>query len=246
MSEKLQKVLAGHGLGGRRTMEKWIEAGRIKVNGQVATLGDRVEADDRIMVDGRPLSNKEVKHRHLLYNKPTGEICTRDDPEGRPTVFKKLPRLKNQRWISVGRLDFNTSGLLLLTTDGELANRLMHPSSGIDREYAVRVLGDVTPEHLNNMREGVLLEDGMARFSDIQKGQDEEDSANQWFYVAMMEGRNREVRRLWESQGLTVSRLKRVRFGSFFIPSSVKAGRFIELSGKDVKELYRMSGLEKS
>ncbi len=239
-SNKLQKVLASHGLGSRRVMEQWIVAGRVKVNGKTATQGDRVTVEDRIVVDGRVLSQKEVKHRVLLYNKPTGEICSRDDPEGRPSVFKNLPRIKNQRWVAVGRLDFNTSGLLLLTTDGDLANRLMHPSSNIEREYAVRVLGDVTDEKLKHMKEGVLLEDGVASFSDIRKGEGE-GSANQWYYVVLMEGRNREVRRLWESQELTVSRLKRVRFGGLFIPSAIKAGHYRELNFTESKELYRMS-----
>ncbi len=246
-SEKLQKVLAARGLGSRREMERWIEAGRIRVNGKVATIGDRVEETDRIQVDGRSITGKKVQHRHLLYNKPEGEICSRDDPEGRNTVFDKLPKLKNQRWISVGRLDYNTTGLLLFTTDGNLANALMHPSSGIEREYAVRVLGDVTEESLNAMLEGVLLEDGIYRFSDIQRGRDEEEdnsAANQWFYVVLMEGKNREVRRLWESQGYTVSRLKRVRYGSFFIPSRVRAGQFVDVKGKDASELYRMAGME--
>jgi 23S rRNA pseudouridine2605 synthase len=239
-SEKLQKVLASHGFGSRRVMEQWIKAGRIKVNGQLATIGDRVSGDDRIAVDGRLVSQKTVRHRILLYNKPAGEICSRDDPEGRPSVYRKLPRIRNQRWVSVGRLDFNTTGLLLFTTDGELANRLMHPSAQIEREYAVRVLGEVTDRKLQHMREGVLLEDGVAAFSDIRKGKDE-GSANQWYYVVLMEGRNREVRRLWESQGLTVSRLKRVRYGSFFIPSAIKAGQYRELKTKESKELYKMS-----
>ncbi len=239
-SEKLQKVLARHGFGSRRVMEQWIETGRIKVNGKVATIGDRVTGEDRIAVDGRLISQKAVRHRFLLYNKPAGEICSRDDPEGRPSVYKKLPRIKNQRWLSVGRLDFNTTGLLLFTTDGELANRLMHPSAQIEREYAVRVLGEVTDKKLQHLKEGVLLEDGIASFSDIRKGKDE-GGANQWYYVVLMEGRNREVRRLWESQGLTVSRLKRVRFGSFFIPSAIKAGHYRELKPKESKELYRMS-----
>lgn len=245
-SEKLQKVLAAKGLGSRREIERWIEAGRVRVNGKVATLGDRVTADDRLKVDGKPVSTKKMNHRHLLYNKPEGQICTRDDPEGRPTVFEKLPKLKNQRWISVGRLDFNTSGLLLFTTDGELANALMHPSAGIEREYAVRVLGDVTDDAITRMKEGVLLEDGIYRFTDIQQNPNEEDSdsANQWYYVVLMEGKNREVRRLWESQGYTVSRLKRVRYGTFFIPSAVRAGRHTELKGKDVQELYRLAGLD--
>ena len=247
MTEKLQKVLAARGLGSRRGLERWIEAGRISVNGKIAKLGARVSGDDRILVDGRPISVKKVSHRFLLYNKPEGEICTRDDPEGRPTVFDKLPKLKNQRWISVGRLDFNTAGLLLFTTDGELANKLMHPSSSIDREYAVRVLGGVSKDALDKMLEGVLLEDGIYKFSDIQEGKNVEDvdgKANQWYYVVLMEGKNREVRRLWESQGYTVSRLKRVRFGSFFIPSAVKAGRFVDLKMKEIKELYNMGGME--
>ena len=240
VSEKLQKVLANRGLGSRRAMEQWIIDGRIKVNGEVATLGDRVEEKDTISVDGRALKVRGEQHRHLLYNKPQGEICSRDDPEGRPSVYRRLPRIKNQRWVSVGRLDFNTSGLLLFTTDGGLANRLMHPSTGIDREYAVRVLGDVTPEVLQSLRDGVQLEDGMARFSDVQKSP-ESDGANQWYYVVLVGGKNREVRRLWESQGLTVSRLKRVRFGSFFIPSAVKAGKFIELHQPEITDLYDMS-----
>lgn len=242
MTEKLQKVLATVGFGSRRTMEGWIEAGRVMVNGQVATIGDRVGIEDKIVVDGKAIMQVAQKHRHLLYNKPTGQICTRDDPEGRPTVFNRLPKLNNQRWISVGRLDFNTSGLLLLTTDGELANRLMHPRSNIDREYAARVLGDVSDEQLQALTDGVLLEDGVAKFSDVRKGRDE-SGANQWYYVALTEGRNREVRRLFESQGLTVSRLKRVRFGSFFIPAAVKSGRYIEILGKDEQDLYVLGGL---
>ena len=245
MSQKLQKILANQGLGSRRTMERWISDGRIRVNGEVAALGDRVEEDDTIQVDGRTLSQKKTRHRHLLYNKPSGEICSRDDPEGRASVYRKLPKLKNQRWISIGRLDFNTSGLLLFTTDGALANKLMHPSTGIDREYAVRVLGNVSDRALQNMREGVMLEDGLAKFTDIQKSLDSE-GANQWYYVVLMEGKNREVRRLWESQGLSVSRLKRVRFGSFFVPSSVKVGRFVELEKREIDDLYELSKAEES
>ena len=245
MSQKLQEKLADQGFGSRRTMEKWISDGRIRVNGEVAALGDRVEEDDTIQVDGRTLSQKKTRHRHLLYNKPPGEICSRDDPEGRASVYRKLPKLKNQRWISIGRLDFNTSGLLLFTTDGALANKLMHPSTGIDREYAVRVLGNVSDRALQNMREGVMLEDGLAKFTDIQKSLDSE-GANQWYYVVLMEGKNREVRRLWESQGLSVSRLKRVRFGSFFVPSSVKVGRFVELEKREIDDLYELSKAEES
>ena len=251
MSEKLQKVLANLGLGSRRGLEKWIEAGRVNVNGKTAKLGDRVELEDRIFLDGKPIKQTKVSHRYLLYNKPSNEICSRDDPEGRKSVFDRLPKLKKQRWISIGRLDFSTSGLLLFTTDGELANKLMHPSTNIDREYAVRVLGDVTQEQRQNMQQGVLLEDGIARFTDIKRGrredldEDQTGSANQWFYVVITEGRNREVRRLWESQGLTVSRLKRVRYGSFFIPSAIKAGRFTDLKAKDIRALYEMAGLRR-
>jgi 23S rRNA pseudouridine2605 synthase len=244
MADKLQKILANAGLGSRRGVEKWIEEGRVSVNGLVAKIGDRAEDTDRIAVDGKPIKIVVQRHRHLLYNKPANEICTRDDPEGRRSVFKSLPRVEKQRWISVGRLDYSTTGLLLFTTDGELANKLMHPSFQIEREYAVRVLGHVSEEKLNAMREGVLLEDGVAKFTDIQKGQEEDESANQWYYVVIMEGRNREVRRLWESQDLTVSRLKRTRYGSFFIPSAVKAGKSIELKGKDVTELYLMAGVD--
>ena len=248
MTEKLQKVLARGGLGSRRELEKWISAGRILVNGKIAKLGDRITDGDKVHVDGRLVSVKKVTHRFLLYNKPEGEICTRSDPDRRPTVFDKLPKLKNQRWVSIGRLDFNTAGLLLFTTDGELANKLMHPSSKIDREYAVRVLGDVSKESLDRMKEGVLLEDGISRFSDIQQGKKAVeiggiDKANHWYYVVLIGGKNREVRRLWESQGFTVSRLKRVRFGSFFIPSAVRSGRYVDLKIKEIKELYQMAGM---
>jgi len=244
MSEKLQKVLANMGMGSRRGIEVWIEEGRVSVNGKKAKLGDRVDSEDRLAVDGRPIKQQKQAHRFLLYNKPSGEICSRKDPEKRKSVFDRLPKLKKQRWVSVGRLDYSTSGLLLFTTDGELANKLMHPSSHIDREYAVRILGNVSDQQLENMKEGVLLEDGFARFTDIQKGRDE-DSANNWYYVVVMEGRNREVRRLWESQGLTVSRLKRVRYGSFFIPSAVKAGQYTDIKPKDIRMLYEMAGMKR-
>jgi 23S rRNA pseudouridine2605 synthase len=237
--EKLQKVLARSGTGSRREMERWIEEGRITVNGQRAKLGDRVTGKDRIAVDGKSLDIAPgEKTRCILYHKPTGEVCTRSDPQGRRTVFQRLPKLKAGRWISIGRLDFNTSGLLLFTTDGDLANVLMHPSSNIEREYMVRVMGNVTPEMLKHMLDGVMLDDGVARFTDIQDAGGE--GINRWYYVVLMEGRNREVRRLWESQGLTVSRLKRVRYGEVFIPSKVKQGQWVELEGKEVKGLYRM------
>ncbi|MEH6516498.1 MAG: pseudouridine synthase [Halioglobus sp.] len=240
--EKLQKVLARSGTGSRREMERWIEEGRIAVNGQRAKLGDRVTAKDRIAVDGKSLDIAPgEKTRCILYHKPTGEVCTRSDPQGRRTVFQRLPKLKAGRWISIGRLDFNTSGLLLFTTDGELANSLMHPSSNIEREYMVRVMGNVTPEMMKHMLDGVMLDDGVARFTDIQDAGGE--GINRWYYVVLMEGRNREVRRLWESQGLTVSRLKRVRYGEVFIPSKVKQGQWVELERKEVKGLYQMVDL---
>ena len=244
MDEKLQKVLARAGYGSRREMETWIEAGRVSVNGKTATLGDRVAPRDKILVDGKKLAGdaQTVPKTVILYNKPEGEICSRRDPEGRPTVFDRLPRIRHARWVAVGRLDINTSGLLLFTTDGELANRLMHPSRQIEREYAVRVRGEVTPEMIQRMHEGVELEDGPARFTDIQYFAGE--GANHWYHVVIMEGRNREVRRLWESQGVTVSRLKRVRYANVFIPSHVKVGDYVELSREETRELYRMAGLK--
>jgi 23S rRNA pseudouridine2605 synthase len=241
--EKLQKVLARSGLGSRREMERWITAGRVTVDGKIATLGDRVDSRARIQVDGKPLKiDAKEKTRVILYHKPPREMSTRKDPEGRRTVFDRLPKLKSGRWISIGRLDFNTSGLLLFTTDGELANALMHPSSNIEREYMVRVNGEVTEETLQVLHQGVMLEDGMARFTDIQDGGGE--GRNHWYYVVIMEGRTREVRRLWESQDCVVSRLKRVRYGNVFIPSKVKQGQWVEMDPKEIKGLYRMAGMD--
>ena len=233
--EKLQKVLARSGVGSRREMERWIEEGRVEVNGKLATLGDRVSAEDQIKVDGKSIelnSAGSQTARVLIYNKPIGEVCTRHDPEGRPTVFDNLPKLKSERWVAIGRLDINTSGLLVFTTDGEIANKMMHPSSNIDREYAVRVLGDVSDAVLKRLTDGVLLEDGMAKFTDVRYFNGE--GANKWLHCCVMEGRNREVRRLWESQELQVNRLKRVRFGPVFLPSDVKVGTWRELGQKEV------------
>jgi 23S rRNA pseudouridine2605 synthase len=236
IEDRIQKVLAKAGAGSRREMERAIDEGRVLVNGEVAKLGDKMTPDDELKLDGKTVKveNKMVR-RVLVYNKPEGEICTRKDPEGRHTVFDKLPKLPGERWVAIGRLDINTSGLLLFTNDGEMANRLMHPSRQIEREYAVRVLGEVTQEHIDNMCNGIELEDGPARFTDVQffdgKG------ANQWFHVVIMEGRNREVRRLWESQGLQVSRLKRVRYGSVFLDSEVRAGTWKELPKKEIDKL---------
>ena len=235
MSEKLQKVLARAGFGSRRELETWISQGRIRVNGRVAVLGDRVGVDDKVVVDGKKLSPQgktKDSRRILLYNKPEGEISSRDDPKKRSTVYDGLPALRHGRWVSVGRLDINTSGLLLFTTDGELANRLMHPSSNIEREYAVRVMGGVSEPMIKGMHKGVMIEDHLCRFTDIQYFGGE--GLNHWYHVVLMEGRNREVRKLWESQGVKVSRLKRVRFGPLFIPSSVSRGRYNELGKTEV------------
>jgi len=223
-------------------MERWIEDGRLQIDGRAATLGDRVRPDQRVLLDGKPVTLEGTEQvRCLLYHKPVGEVCSRKDPEGRRTVFDSLPHLKSGRWIVIGRLDYTTSGLLLFTTDGELANGLMHPSSMIEREYLVRVMGQVDDAMLNRLRKGVMLDDGPARFTDIVDGGGE--GINRWFYVVLMEGRNREVRRLWESQGLTVSRLKRVRYGNVFIPSKLKKGEWMELTNKDVEVLYGMADM---
>ena len=244
MSEKLQKVLARAGVGSRREMETVISEGRVSVNGKVATLGDRVEAKDVIRVDGHQISVptlNDVICRVLAYHKPEGEVCTRHDPEGRPTVFDRLPRIKDSRWVAVGRLDVNTSGLLLFTTDGELANRLMHPSHEVEREYAVRVFGEVTEGMLQKLRRGVQLEDGPAKFDKITAGGGE--GLNQWFNVTLCEGRNREVRRLWESLEVQVSRLMRIRYGDIKLDKTLPRGGWAELELPQVNYLRKMVGL---
>ncbi len=238
MAERIQKVLAHAGFASRREIERWIEKGRIKINGKLATLGDQVGPSDRVMLDGRKINlNLEAptKRRVLIYHKKEGEICTRSDPEGRPTVFDNLPRMRRERWVAIGRLDINTSGLLLLTNDGEFANKLMHPSFQVPREYAVRVRGEVTDEHLTALKQGVLLEDGVARFNDVLHHGGE--NQNQWYHVVITEGRNREVRRLWESQGFTVSRLKRVRYGTIVLTQKVRQGKSVELNAKEIRSL---------
>jgi len=244
MSEKLQKVLAQAGLGSRRELEKWIISGRVQVNGQLAHIGDRVTGRDEIRVDGKPVkqSGHRERIRVVIYNKPEGEICTRKDPEGRPTVFDRLPPLHPGRWITVGRLDINTAGLLLFTNSGELANAMMHPSREIQREYLVRVHGLVDEAMLDRLTEGVLLEDGAAKFNKISVGSG--GNANRWFSVVMAEGRNREVRRLWESQGVEVNRLKRIRYGNVELPSYVRRGEWLELEPADVKSLCKLAGVK--
>jgi 23S rRNA pseudouridine2605 synthase len=239
MAERIQKVLARAGYGSRRQLETMIKDGKVSVNGVIAQLGEQVEPGDIVKLDGKPLSAKRLwqqPQQVILYNKPVGEVCTRKDPEGRRTIFQSLPTPEQGRWVSVGRLDINTSGLIILTTDGELANRLMHPSNEMDREYAVRVLGEVTPEIMQTLRDGVELDDGKAKFADIQESGGE--GANRWFHVVIQEGRNREVRRLWESQGIQVSRLMRVRYGPIIIPNQLKIGRWMMLEGQDLAALY--------
>lgn len=245
MSEKIQKVLARVGLGSRRGMEEWIDAGRVSVNGQIATLGDRISDGDELRVDGRIVSfstEEDSVRRVILYYKPEGEVCTRTDPGGRPTVFDALPKLKDQRWVAIGRLDINSQGLLLFTTDGDLANRLMHPSSNIEREYAVRVHGTVGEENLEALRTGVMLVDGEACFDEIiDRGG---EGTNHWYHVILREGRKREVRRMWETQGVQVSRLIRVRYGDVNLPRNLKAGRWVELDKSAIDQLASSCGAE--
>ena len=245
MSEKLQKVLARAGKGSRRAMETVISAGRVSVDGKVAYLGDRVEGTEHIRIDGHQVTLKpkdEEICRVIVYNKPEGEMCTRKDPEGRPTVFDRLPPLDSERWVAVGRLDINTSGMLLFTTDGELASRLMHPSKKVEREYAVRVFGEVNEAMLQTLRAGVKLEDGPAKFQKITYRGGE--GRNHWFHVVLSEGRNREVRRLWESQDVQVSRLIRVRYGDLEMKRQLRLGGWTELNLVDVNYYRKLVGLE--
>ena len=244
MAERLQKVLARAGHGSRRQIETWIREGRITVNGKLAEIGISVSDTDNIRLDGRAVSIAASTEapRTLLYHKPAGELTTRKDEAGRPTVFDNLPRIQNGRWISVGRLDFNTAGLLLVTTDGELAHRLMHPSWEVEREYAVRVLGTVDDETLQRLQQGVMLDDGMASFESLLDAGGA--GANHWYHVMLREGKNREVRRLWESQGLKVSRLIRIRYGPIELSRDVRAGRYRDLNDKELASLYALVKLD--
>ncbi len=240
--ERLQKALAQAGVGSRREMEEWISAGKVSVNGVVAIIGQSVVPTDRVKIGGRLINirftgSSSRPPRVLMYHKPEGEIVSRDDPDGRPSVFAALPRMRGGRWINVGRLDFNTSGLLLFTTSGELANKLMHPSSEMVREYAVRVLGELTLEAHQQLLSGVQLEDGPASFSSLVDAGGE--GANRWYRVSLFEGRNREVRRMFEAVGCTVSRLIRVRYGPFSLPPQLKRGRCRELDETEMKLLMR-------
>ncbi|PJE80258.1 Ribosomal large subunit pseudouridine synthase B [invertebrate metagenome] len=242
-SVRLQKLLASAGVGSRRKIEQMISEGRIAVNGEVVHLGDRATREDVITLDGREISIRPSTacRRIIMYNKPEGEVCSRFDPEGRPTVFSRLPKLKGERWISIGRLDLNTSGLLLFTNDGALAHRLMHPSYTIEREYAVRVMGHVTPDDIDALFSGVELEDGTARFTDIVDAGG--TGINHWFHVCLLEGRKREVRRLWEARGLKVSRLKRVRYGSALMTAELRMGQWKELDQSEADGLAELVDL---
>jgi 23S rRNA pseudouridine2605 synthase len=243
---KLHKVLAEAGLGSRRDMEELIIAGRVSVNGEPAHIGQRILPADQVRINGKLIQRKVTKRppRVLVYHKPAGEIVSHNDPEGRPSVFDRLPNMKAAKWLAVGRLDFNTEGLLLFTTSGDLANRLMHPRYGIDREYAVRTLGELEEGMRQKLLSGVELEDGTANFSKIADGGGE--GINKWYRVTIGEGRNREVRRMFEAIGLTVSRLIRTRYGALTLPRGLKRGRWEEMDEHAVRDLLTVSGLDKA
>jgi 23S rRNA pseudouridine2605 synthase len=245
--EKLHKMLAAAGLGSRRDMEALIAEGVVTLNGQPAKVGDRVKPGDLVKVRGRPvrLQWQQTLPKVLLYHKPEGEIVSKDDPEGRASVFDRLPRLRGERWLSIGRLDYNTEGLLIFTTNGELANRLSHPRYEVEREYAVRVLGELQPEQMDTLIRGVELEDGTARVESIAQADMDTDSANRWYRLVIKEGRNREVRRLFEALGLTVSRLIRVRFGPVAMPPRLKRGMLQDLTDDEVTQLLEWCDLDK-
>jgi 23S rRNA pseudouridine2605 synthase len=245
MSERLQKVLAMAGLGSRRKMEESINQGEVQVNGAVASLGQKVDEKDKISFRGKRIKNplsRNNRVRVIVYHKPVGEICSKVCPEGRPTVYDSIAKVQKGRWVMVGRLDINTSGLLLFTNYGELANRLMHPRYEIDREYAVRVIGEVSPEIRNRLLKGVELDDGPAKFDSLYDAGGK--GANHWYHVTLKEGRNREVRRLWESQNCSVSRLIRVRYGQIELPKFVGRGKSHELPSEEVRHLCRLVELD--
>ncbi len=247
MSEKLQKLLAHAGLGSRREIEGWISAGRVSVNGKRAKLGDRALRKDRILLDGNLVQLQERKQetlKALIYHKPEGQICTRKDPKGRPTIYQHLPQISDGRWVSVGRLDINTSGLLLLTNSGDLANKLMHPSTGVEREYLVRVRGRASNSTLEKLvKQGVEIDGHRARFETVTAADMAEQGTNHWYRVTIREGRYREVRRLWDAVGHTVSRLKRIRYGTVKLSRELKSGQYIKMAPKQLEKLVNSVGL---
>src|SRR4051794_30330633 len=243
--QRLHKVLASCGFGSRRAMEEMILAGRITVNRMPADVGQKVSPGDEVRINGELVKVRfaEPRARVLMYHKPAGELVTRDDPEGRPTVFEKLPSIGNGKWINIGRLDYNTEGLLLFTNSGELANRLMHPRYEVDREYAVRVMGRLTDEQQQTLVGGVTLDDGIARCQSVEDAGGDDDASNHWYRVVLTEGRNREVRRLFEALGVMVSRLIRTRYGVVAMPTAIKRGEWLELEPAAVNALVESAGL---
>ena len=243
--EKLQKIMASAGVASRRESERWIKEGRVSVNGKVSGIGDRATSKDIIRVDGKPIrvtKAEEFERKMIAYHKPMGEISSKKDPQGRPTIFDTLPKIRNSRWLSIGRLDFNTSGLIFFTNDGNLANKLMHPSMEIVRKYAVRVRGKVTEDIINQLKRGVELDDGMAHFDSVDDAGGE--GTNHWYHVTIKEGRNREVRRMWEAFDIQVSRLHRIKYGHFELPRSLKRGRWRELTAKELAQFESVAGLK--